>query len=523
MALNVIPEEQQHHHVQEQSDDIQPYSMHVSSRYLDLTKKKLELTRLPKEIVLSEKRRWDLGTPKAVLEPLLDYWLDTYDWRSQEAHFNTTLPQFRTTIKLDLPASSPPSSSSSTPSTTPQSLRIHFVHKRSKHRNAIPLLFCHNWPASFLEVQKVIDALTDPQSLPSFGAGAQQAFHVVAPSIPGFGFSDAGAVEGFGLKETAQVFDGVMQKLGYGKYVAHGTKSGFHICRALALGHPDHCLAVHTTNPAFAEPKWKKNPLVYIKHRIARWTRAKYLSFGYTPAEVEHQTGGRRTEKEKEPEDASSNGAMLSPLYALRPQTLAYSLCDSPVGLLAGLLDVIHTRVPSTNSQSPITSRSRSPFLSPMEMEMEDPLDLDEERSSLAVHSGPVNPQESEINARIYTWAPTEVLNWTMLHWLPGPESSLRWLRRATLDMATDSPLTDAYCPVPLGISSFQVRNSSSAPNTPLMWGSASWRMAWVKRHQRPATISPAWEAPDLLVLDMRECFGTFVADGIVNLPFQEG
>lgn len=97
------------------------------------------------------------------------------------------------------------------------------MHKRSKHKNAIPLLFCHTWPSSFIEVNKVIDALTDPLSLPSFGAGAQQAFHVVVPSNPGFGFSDASSREDFGLNETAYVFHSVMERLGYEQYVAHGT------------------------------------------------------------------------------------------------------------------------------------------------------------------------------------------------------------------------------------------------------------------------------------------------------------
>lgn len=102
-------------------------------------------------------------------------------------------------------------------------MRIHFVHKPSSHRHAIPLLFCHTWPSSFIEVQKIIDALTDPQSLPSFGDGAQQAFHVVAPSIPGFGFSDASSSETFGLEETAEAFSRLMKRLGYDRYVAHGT------------------------------------------------------------------------------------------------------------------------------------------------------------------------------------------------------------------------------------------------------------------------------------------------------------
>jgi pimeloyl-ACP methyl ester carboxylesterase len=137
--------------------------------------------------------------------------LDGYSWRATESHLNTALPQFRTSITIP-PCTNPYDS---------QTLRCHFVHKRSPHANAIPLLIVHSWPSSFIEVQRIIDALVDPAALP--GVGKQQAFHVVAPSIPGFGFSDAGESEGFGVKETAAVFDGVMVRLGYCGYVAHGV------------------------------------------------------------------------------------------------------------------------------------------------------------------------------------------------------------------------------------------------------------------------------------------------------------
>jgi pimeloyl-ACP methyl ester carboxylesterase len=89
------------------------------------------------------------------------------------------------------------------------------VHKRSKHPNAIPLLFCHTWPSSFVEAEKIIDALTDPQEVMGYGVGSQMAFHVVVPSIPGFGFSDAAVSEGFGVEDTARAFNAVMGRLGY--------------------------------------------------------------------------------------------------------------------------------------------------------------------------------------------------------------------------------------------------------------------------------------------------------------------
>lgn len=128
--------------------------------------------------------------------------LENYDWRAEEALINASLPQYRTTI-------SPPAPHSA--------LRIHFVHKRSPHSHAIPLLFCHGWPGSVLEVSKIIEPLTNPPD-----AKKIQPFHVVAPSIPGLGFSDASPLEGMGLKATTGTFDTLMQRLGYVHYVAHG-------------------------------------------------------------------------------------------------------------------------------------------------------------------------------------------------------------------------------------------------------------------------------------------------------------
>ncbi|KAH8731938.1 Alpha/Beta hydrolase protein [Phaeosphaeriaceae sp. PMI808] len=498
------------HDAHKEGEAITPYSMHVSSRYLELTKKKLELTRLPRELELPEPKKWEHGTPKTVLEPLLDFWLEGYDWRVEEAGFNATLPQFRTNITVP----------SATDASASQPLRIHFVHKKSRHANAIPLLLCHSWPSSFIEVQRIIDSLTDPYSLPSIGQGAQQAFHVIAPSIPGFGFSDASSSLGFGLKETAAVFNQLMLKLGYNRYVAHGIEWGFSICRTLALWHPQHCLAVHTANPTFTEPTPKRGAMAFIKYRIAKLTLGKLplLSFGYVPTELESFQDTKHSTSQDSTYANQPLGLTLHRLYSLRPQTLSYSLCDSPIGLLAALLDIIHTRVPLG---PPLTSRSRSPFLSAVELGR-----LDEENAHIrnthergasddTVRAFPLRPQQSELNTRGYTWTPTEILNWTMMQWLPGPESSLRWLRQAHLD--TTAPRWNDYCAVPLGISSFHDRNSSQ--KTPLMWGASSWNVEWVKRHLRAASL-PAWEAPDLLVVDLRECFGALMAHGkLTNLP----
>ncbi|KAF1935396.1 alpha/beta-hydrolase, partial [Clathrospora elynae] len=407
--------------------------------------------------------------------------LDGYNWRAAESRFNSTLPQYRTTITV-------PSSS-----TSPESLRIHFVHKCSKNLTATPLLLCHTWPSSFIEVQRVIDALTDPHSLPGHGYGqrngnkngAQQAFHIIAPSIPGFGFSDASQSPDFGIGGTAEVFAGLMARLGYKRWVAHGTGWGFSICRALALRYPEKCLAVHTANPVFDAPTYKSGPVQYLKNRIAKMTKAKVSGLDF---------GGRLL------------GPMLHRLYSLRPQTLAYSLCDSPVGLLAALLDVIHTR---DLPLGPLGERERSPFLSPVEPEMrgeQEENDETETERERGVERG------DEGSGRSYTWNPTEVLNFTMLQWLPGPEAALRWLRRAHMD--TTHPQFNTYTPTPLGISTFYARNCNTA--TPLTWGRSSWDIAWVKRYNNHPAMLPGFEAPDLLVLDLRECFGGMVGGRLV-------
>lgn len=162
-------------------------------------------------------RLWQRLPAQARLEANINTRLDGYDWRAAEDHFNASLPQFRTTITPK------PTIQTTIQTTESQSLRLHFVHRKSKHANAIPLLMCHSWPSSFIEVLRVIEALTDPHSLPSFGEGAQQAFHVIAPSIPGFGFSDTSSRLDFGLDQTADLFDELMLKLGYSEYVTHGV------------------------------------------------------------------------------------------------------------------------------------------------------------------------------------------------------------------------------------------------------------------------------------------------------------
>lgn len=186
------------------TNTVQPYRMHVSQKYLDLTKQKLELTRLPRDPrnASSAQQRWEFGVSKTYLEPLIDHWLESYDWRAQESFYNDTLPQYRVPIN---------------------GTRLHFVHKRSDSPTAIPLLFVHGWPESFIAVSKIIEPLANPIKTPPRGDENVQSFHVVTPSIPGFGFSDPIPEVANNAQATAEVFDALMKGLGYQQYISHGT------------------------------------------------------------------------------------------------------------------------------------------------------------------------------------------------------------------------------------------------------------------------------------------------------------
>ncbi|KAI9686754.1 MAG: hypothetical protein M1822_002813 [Bathelium mastoideum] len=418
------------------TEAIETYQMHVSTRYLDLTKKKLELTRLPRELDLPEERRWEYGTPKKALEPIVDFWMEEYDWRVQETNFNNCLPQFRTAINLDEHSLSKEEQSKT---------RIHFAHKRSSAPRALPLLFCHGWPPSFTEVMKIIEPLSDPISTPPRGSQDALGFHVVAPSIPGFGFSDAVHSESFGLRKTAEIFDTLMKRLGYQEYVAYGGDWGFKICRMLALHHQSSCRAIYTNSPDMPLPAFRVAPVTYLKYHIARLTKGRisFLRFGYTLADISASGGRRKQRLSTTPFEDQS----------FRPQTTAYSLCDSPIGLLANMLDAI--------------------------------------RPSLALKQ----------------WSNTDILNWTMMHWLPGPEAALRWLRQSSREARKDC--WNHYSPTPLGISSFG-RLAEEQIRSPPPWAEGWQRLCWLRRHERAAKW-PAWDAPEETVIDIRECFGEMI------------
>lgn len=167
-----------------------------------------------------ENSGWDYGAPLADVKRLAQYWENSFDWRAQEAKLNQ-LPNFHKPIKVD----------------GFQELDIHYLHQRSEAPDAIPLLFVHGWPGSYIEVTKLLPALRQNTNGVSF--------HVVAPSLPNYGWSEGTKEKGFGLKQYATTLHRLMQSLGYHTYVTQGGDWGYMITRTIGLLFPESCLASH--------------------------------------------------------------------------------------------------------------------------------------------------------------------------------------------------------------------------------------------------------------------------------------
>nr|POE87399.1 putative epoxide hydrolase [Quercus suber] len=424
---------------------VHPYRMYVSQKYLDLTKRKLELTRLPRS---PQGSFYDSsgGVTKDELEPLVDHWAETYDWRAQEAHYNEVLPQFRTSLN---------------------GTRLHFVHKRSASPNAIALLFVHGWPESFLSVAHIIDALCDPTSSKAEGEESVPAFHVVAPSIPGLGFSDAVTEEANNMQMTAATMDLLMRSLGYTQYIAHGSG---HFMQGYT--------GEHIQSPA-SSPHILGTPMSSIS--------------------------------------SPGNSSLIG-----RPQTISYALADSPSGLLAYVLDAIqpsrlHNQVESPASSLSISSAQHSPVASHSSRSPAATSTLESSLSRQRSGSSHSPYGFDSIDQRS-AWSPTALITWTMIPWLAGPEVALRWISNTA---AIESSLWSVHSNVPLGVSEFRTiaPNDASQP-TPLPWIEAYHRIAMVR--QRPGSIRfAAWERPAEVVKDIRELanilFSTNIAGANVS------
>ncbi|KAK7953029.1 hypothetical protein PG988_013723, partial [Apiospora saccharicola] len=280
-------------------DDIKPYEIAVPESDLADLKVRLARSRFPDELEAAE---WDLGVPLADVKRLAKYWLATFDWRAAEAKLNR-FPQFTTDIAAEGFA---------------DPVNLHFIHQRSDDPNAIPLLFIHGWPGSIYEGSKLIDALAQG------GAGPNHpSFHVVAPSLPNYGFSSGVGQRGFSIDQYAEVLNGLMLKLGYDQYATQGGDWGWFISRALSHHYPQHVKATHLNLDVARQPTWLKHPVLALEHSVRPYSQHEKDGFARSAWFLK---------------EGSGYGAV----HSTKPQTIGYGLADSPVALLSWIYEKLH-------------------------------------------------------------------------------------------------------------------------------------------------------------------------------------
>ncbi|KAJ6781120.1 hypothetical protein PWT90_00701 [Aphanocladium album] len=275
------------------SSDIKPYTIAVPDEALAKVKSKLGAANLPQHVDFEDD--WSYGAPAADIKRLAEYWRDGFDWRAQETRINQ-LPQYTTGIEVD----------------GFDTLNIHFVHKKSPHLSSIPLLFCHGWPGSFLEVEKILPLLTEEQNGVSF--------HVVAPSLPNYAFSDGVKKKGFAPKQYAETLHKLMRKLGYSKYVTQGGDWGYAITRQIGIHYPESCVASHINFAVRGPPEFTQTPLTWLQHLVTPWSAE----------EKQGLARGQWFQKE---------GHGYNALQSTKPATLSFALADSPVAVLAWIYE----------------------------------------------------------------------------------------------------------------------------------------------------------------------------------------
>jgi pimeloyl-ACP methyl ester carboxylesterase len=267
------------------SEAIERFEIRVEESVLEDLRRRLASTRFPDQI---EGTGWEYGIPIDYLRELVAYWRDKYDWRAQEARLND-LTHFRTRIDEQ---------------------SLHFVHARSRHADALPLLLVHGWPGSIVEFLDVVPRLTDPEA---HGGEARDAFHVIAPSLPGYGFSEPTRSRGWDPLRIAQAFVVLMRRLGYARYGAQGGDWGSQVATRVATLDPQHCAGLHTNMPLADPPKEAVALTEQDKADLAAMQQFSRDESGYA---LEQST---------------------------KPQTLGSALNDSPAGLLAWIVEKFRT------------------------------------------------------------------------------------------------------------------------------------------------------------------------------------
>ena len=266
---------------------INAFEIQVSDQQIDDLKLRLSLRRLPDQITNTS---WEYGTDVAYLDQLLDYWEHDFDWPAQQAKLNQ-FDQFTTEI---------------------EGLDLHFIHQRSANPEAIPLLMVHGWPGSIAEFEKVIGPLTDPEA---HGGSAQDSFHLIAPSLPGFGFSEKPTTQGYNPEKIAHMLVALMERLGYSRFAIAGGDWGAIINRHIANNYADRLIG-HHSNMILAGPPADETARndVTEQEREQQRVRGAYME--------------------------NERAYML--LQGTKPQSIGYGLNDSPTGLAAWIVEKFH-------------------------------------------------------------------------------------------------------------------------------------------------------------------------------------
>lgn len=278
---------------------IEPFSVYVPETELEDLRRRIQSTRWPDRETVPG---WVQGAPLQAVRDLVDYWATEYDWRRFEKEI-AALPQFRTHI---------------------DGIDLHFLHVRSSHADAKPLLLTHGWPGSFVEFLDVIRPLTEPDT-------EGPAFHLVIPSLPGFAFSSRPTEAGWGIDRMARAFDELMKRLGYDRYCASGGDWGTSISTMLGVLCPDSLIGIHLTPPWVAPDAATIDNLTEWEQESLQILEGAHLAAGYAY------------------------------IQSTRPQTIGYALADSAVGQAAWIFEkfVAWTDLPSPDAVFEVMSRDR--------------------------------------------------------------------------------------------------------------------------------------------------------------------
>jgi pimeloyl-ACP methyl ester carboxylesterase len=285
----------------ESNQAVTPFTYLAPQSALDDLKYRLEHTRWPERETVKD---WSQGVPLSELRALVEYWRKDYDWRRGEAALNR-FPQYKTTI---------------------DGLGIHFIHVRSKHPKAMPIVLTHGWPSTVMLFRDVIGPLAEPTE---HGGRAEDAFHVVAPSLPGFGFSDKPRERGWNSERTAKAWAVLMERLEYKRYVAQGGDWGAYVTTAMAQQRAQGLVAIHLNFPLVIPDQIPRKLSQEQRRAVDELNRWRNQGRGYFI------------------------------IQATRPQTIGYPLMDSPAGQAGWIYDIYHAGTGNRGKPEDFISRDK--------------------------------------------------------------------------------------------------------------------------------------------------------------------